>query len=690
MTPDLGSPRQEDQFREFVGVLKRRKGMVLAGLAACLALGVVSILLSTPSYEVVTRVLIQNYSDGSFRAASSPVDRMSQIGSPPEIGGQIGLIGSQPVLADAFSRANVNIPTEGATDRILAVRQENTTPVLDIEVNLPDGDAATRLAQAIPAAYNDYVRKNDADKLKTTIDTAKARADAARADLTKAQTQMETFLANQGTTSVAAGVNEGAQRTERLTNFESQLESAKVGLQSAQSGLQAALDAQGKIPALTQDVQRRPSIEPRQNQLKVIADLTSELNAALVTNTESSPNVRELRARLREQQSYLAKIPTQEDRTGTVRNAERAIYDQRVAEARQQVASRQSEVEKLTGIVAAERSGLNAYQKRLPRQRELESAVEEKRQAVFSVNQQLAEVQSVGSSSRQAVQVVAPPSAPVKTQPAITRTLVASTLLGIVFGIVAALMRDRFDNRIQTIEQIYDASGAVPIGQVPVGGKALSLQSGAGRNRILESYRSLRYNLESNNEGGVVQSVLVSSASAGEGRAALSLNLATEAATDLRKTILVDGDMRTPDLHERFRVSRGPGLSDVLSGTVALADVLKETGTEGLLFLPAGTEHNNPLELLSGPSMASTHEALKEMADVIIFNSPSLMRYTDARALAKVTDSAVFVAKRGFTRRDAMRYCVGMLRRAKASFLGVVLVDESGGRTSDVPYFATE
>ena len=230
----------------------------------------------------------------------------------------------------------------------------------------------------------------------------------------------------------------------------------------------------------------------------------------------------------------------------------------------------------------------------------------------------------------------------------------------------------------------------VPIGEVPVSGRPSPSKPAGGRNRTLESYRSLRFNIESSSAtSDPVQSVLVASASAGEGRASLSINLATEAATDMKRTIVVDGDMRSPELHERLKLPRGPGLSDVLSGTVSLQDALQKTGQENLFLLSAGSEHLNPLELLTGPSFAATHEALKEIADVIIFNSPSMMRFTDGRAIARVTDSVIFVAKRGFTRRDAMRYCLGLLRRAKTQLLGVVLVDERG-RATEVPGYATE
>ena len=688
MSEQSVTPRQEDQFRDVLGALKRRKALVIGGLLVGLALGTVSVLLATPSYQSVARVLLTSYADGNFRSSTNPADRVSLTGAAPEIGAQIGLLQSPQITNAAIAQANVTLPPGDAGGTSLTVKQEGTTPVLSIEVNLPDADGAFRLAQAIPDAYNQYMDSTNKASASKSQASLEAKLKAARATLNAATAKYEGYLAAQGPLTVSAGGNEGPQRTARLNGYEGQLESAKVELEAARSQLRASLLAQSRIPAQINDTSARTAIERIQAQQRTIADLKAKLQVARTTYTDKNQEVKALLANLKEENAYLANMPKVNQTDAEVRNPERAGYDQRVAEARIRLAAAESSVTKLTGLVASERKGLNDYQKRVPRQRELEADVEENRTKVAALVQNLASFDVLTDTGKQAVQVVSISNAN-KTQPIVGRTLIASTILGLLFGIVAALVRDRFDNRVHTLEQIYDSSGVLPIGQVSVAGKPLALESGRNRGRVLESYRSLRFNLETSGAGTAVQSVLVASASAGEGRSALTWNLASEAATDMRKTILVDGDMRTPELHDRLKSPRGPGLSDVLSGSVALQDVLRETGQENLLFLPSGTEHPNPLELLSGPALESLHEAMKEIADVIIFNSPSLMRYTDGRALARVTDSVIFVAKRGFTRRDAMRYCVGMLRRAKARLLGVVLVDESG-RTTDVPYFAAE
>ena len=691
MNPQQATLRQDDPFRELFGVLRRRKAIVFLTIVLFAILGGVLVAVSPTNYQVSARFLLQDYYNGPSAPSSDPISRVSQVPVAPEIGTQIGLIESPVILEPALRSANVNLNGVDLASQVVEVTQENTTPVLNVLVNLPVPDDASRFAQAIPEAYNTYVQGQAVSRNNTAIASQQALLTTAQTALAKAQKELEAEYARQGPDGVvSAGVGEGPQRSQTLSTLLSQLAGQKVALASAETELQESIAAQSKISKEIRDTRVAPLVERRAAALKEVSDLEGQLRSLLVTLAEANPEVRSVRERLSQARSYLAKIPATEDSTATVRNPERASYDKQVSDSRIKVEALRTDVARLTAQVEEERAKVKNYLSRVPIQRRLETALDQRRTDVAVAMGNLSQIQSLTAKARPPIQVLTI-SAPYKTAPVVPRTMITAVLLGVIFGVLGALLRDRMDNRIYTLEQIYDVSGAVPLGQVPASTRALGSGAPSGaRNRVLESYRSLRFNLESSSAAdGAAQSVLVSSASKGEGRAGLSLNLAIEAGTDSRKTILVDADMRTPELHELLKMPRSPGLVEVLSGSLDLDAALQATSHPNVMFLPAGGEHVNPLELLTGPSFVAFHEALKERADVIILNSPSLMRYTDARAIANVADSVLFVAKRGFTRRDAMRYCLGMLRRAKARILGVVMSDDAN-RTTDVPYFAAE
>ena len=305
MIEESNSPQQDDQFKEFLGVLRRRKGLLFGGIALCIALGVVLIAVSAPSYQVTTRVLLNNYAGPNFRPSNNPVDQVSVLGKAPEIGAQIGQLQSPAIVGQALQDANVNLAaSEELSKQVVVVEQEGTTPVLSIQVNLPDADSASRLAQAIPAAYNTYVQTQNDTLTTNSIDSLKTKLDASRKDLNATQNKYEAFLAEQGTT-VAAGNAEGAERTQRLNTFEQQLEGAKVSELAAESALQSALTAQSRIPKEIQDINVRPSVERIANQEAIVADLEGQYNSLRATLQDKHPDVLALKARLDRARQYL-------------------------------------------------------------------------------------------------------------------------------------------------------------------------------------------------------------------------------------------------------------------------------------------------------------------------------------------------------------------------------------------------
>ena len=687
MTLDPVASHKDTQFSDFVGVLKRRKWLVGSVILLFLGLGAATIPLTAPNYRALSRILVETTEKGARSVATDPVDRTTLPNIAPDMGSHLGFLQSPDILNDAVQRAGVTLPPrEDNESDAVVVKQEGTTSVIDLAVNLSSPDAALRLAQAIPLAYNDFlVRGRDAGATAATTDL-QSKLDAAKTTLRASENALAKFRDASG--EAVASDSEGVERQTRLHQYETQLELSRTNLAGAKSRYSEAVKALSGVPKFITNPNESNAIDRYAQQERVVTGLQTQLKQLLVTYSPKAPQVREVQVQLANEQAFLNRLPKTEIRNQRILNPELPTYSQRAAETKANLAGAQAEVDKLEPLVAKERTALETYKSRVPKEQELQRAIALNQTNVATLAQNLESVKGLSRPTRDPVQVLGV-GQPVKTSPAIARTGIVSLLLGVIVGIAAALIRDRADNRVHTLDQIYDATGAMPLGQVSVSDKALALESGRSRNAVLEGYRTLRFNLESSSGKGVVQSVLVASASAGEGRAGLSHNLALEAATDERRTILVDADMRTPELHGRLNVGRGPGLSDVLAGRATLDEALVATSHPNLMFLPAGTETANPLELLASSALDEVHAALKAQGEVIVFNSPSLLRYSDGRALARVTDSVLYVAKRGFTKRDAMRYCVETLRRAHAHLLGVVLSEE-GVRVSETPFFASD
>ena len=202
-----------------------------------------------------------------------------------------------------------------------------------------------------------------------------------------------------------------------------------------------------------------------------------------------------------------------------------------------------------------------------------------------------------------------------------------------------------------------------------------------------EAYRSLRANISFSSVDRSVKTMLVTSASPQEGKTTTVINLGIIMAQAGPRVMIVDADFRRPSLHHIFGfLPNGkrtlPGLSNLIVGNSTLKDVLLPSGFARVSLVPAGIVPPNPNELLSSQRMRAVIEELSEYADLVLFDSPPCMLYSDAYLLAPLTDGVLYVVRAGNQDRAAQRRIQRQLQQAKARMLGVVFNDAQAEEVS--------
>ena len=193
------------------------------------------------------------------------------------------------------------------------------------------------------------------------------------------------------------------------------------------------------------------------------------------------------------------------------------------------------------------------------------------------------------------------------------------------------------------------------------------------RSILAESYKSLRTHYEFLRRNQKHQVVLVTSAMSGDGKTTSSSNLAISLAKAGIKTLLVDADLRRPNLTVLFSVPRMNGLSQILEGKIGLEQAVRETEVENLHFLNAGEEVSNPSELLLSCKLREFIDEVREKYEVVIVDSSPILAITDPSIIGAQVDGVILVANPTRLRRqDAMR-CVDVLHSLGAAILGVVI-----------------
>ena len=206
------------------------------------------------------------------------------------------------------------------------------------------------------------------------------------------------------------------------------------------------------------------------------------------------------------------------------------------------------------------------------------------------------------------------------------------------------------------------------------------------RSGVAEAFRSIRTALMLSTHGESSQVMLVTSASAGEGKTVASLNLALALAQAGARVMLVDADLRHPRVHAALGVPNDVGLANLLLGRAAFVDVVHTLDEPPLAVVPAGVATPNPAELLSSARIGMFFERLRTQYDFVIVDTPPVLAVTDAVLLAHEADGVILVVKSDRTPRTLVRAARDRLALARARFLGVV-VNDVNGRWSDAYYY---
>lgn len=277
--------------------------------------------------------------------------------------------------------------------------------------------------------------------------------------------------------------------------------------------------------------------------------------------------------------------------------------------------------------------------------------------------------------------------------------VVLGVMVGLLLGLAGAFFLEYLDQTVKTSADIERVLGVPVLGLIPHDPK-LYLRANGRRapvvaiNRFasdepsVESYRTLRTNVTFVGADRPIQFVAVTSPGPREGKSTTATNLAIMLAQSGRHTLLVDGDMRRPQVHRTFGLVQEPGLTDVLIGQVSDREAIRPEIADQLDLLPSGATPPNPSELLGSESMHQLVSRLRREYDYIVIDTPPILPVTDATVVATSADATILVLKSGDTEETAAERALDQLRRVRARVAGAVLNGVSEKRDREYTYYS--
>lgn len=272
-------------------------------------------------------------------------------------------------------------------------------------------------------------------------------------------------------------------------------------------------------------------------------------------------------------------------------------------------------------------------------------------------------------------------SFPISTRPGLEIIIAAGIAAGALAGLAILFILDKLDDRVGSFVEVRSNFADNVLGQIPKeatkGGVGL-LVANDSRHSLLESFRTLRSSLIFLPVESVrPKSLMITSATPGEGKTTVSSNLAISLAFSGAKTLLVDADLRRGRLHTLFKTpeDRQQGFSQVLQGKIKWQEAIVQTSTPNLTLLPCGKGLAHPGEHFLGKV---TDEFLREIYkhfEYIIFDSAPVMAADDALSLAPKIDGTLFVLRFAVSSVRTTRKSLELLAQRRVNLLGLVCND---------------
>ncbi len=270
------------------------------------------------------------------------------------------------------------------------------------------------------------------------------------------------------------------------------------------------------------------------------------------------------------------------------------------------------------------------------------------------------------------------PSKPIS--PDIKQGLLQSSIVAIFFAAATAFVMHKLDQRIRQVEEVKQLTRLPIIGVVPKVDNPLidvnihtTRQSYSYYSSFTEGLRSLAMNLRYLViESGAVKTLAITSSTSAEGKTTVSYNLGIVLAEFGLRVLIVDADMRKPKIHKLAKINNETGLSDAIALEQPWTDFVQTSRFDNLDIITAGETSPNPIALLNSDKMEGLMEEWQRAYDYILIDTPPIGVIADAKSIANLVDTTVFVVGIQRASRKAFGNALDVLYSSHGDIAGVV------------------
>lgn len=718
-----GNTETDAGYGQLFSVLMRRRFWLLGVLGSVLTMATVLTLISRPTYQSTMQLLIEPNYQGKRGTEARPQSEQYAESSVKidDYATQINVMRSSLLLQRAVDILRPEYPSisVGEIKKNLVLRQvleeKVNTKIVQASYTATDPVKAEKVLEAIYKVYQIYNREQQEQRLKKGLKFINEQIPVVSRTVDQSEAKLEKFRKNYNLIDPEQQAAAITQSLNAIGQERQVIRAQYQDLQARYSGLQQQLD---RSPQKALIASRLSQSTRYQSLLNELQRTELALSQRRVVFTDEDPTIK----KLLDQRTNLTEMLKSEG--GRVLGEQQAKSNAQGENLLQQGQLSQIDLN-LTGQLVEVQTNLNAlkardtslaqtqqqmrgdlnrfpvllaeYNRLLP----LVQINRNKLQQLLQAQQELSLEIARGGFDWQALEE---PKIGQQTGPNLKLNLLLGLVAGLMLGGVAAFLREAVDDSVHSSEELEKQVELPLLGITPElpRGKAVAPQISLpfGKPQLSapwtvqvsnwppswESLDLIYRNIQLLNELASFKSLVITSAVAGEGKSTLALGLALSAARLHQRVLLIDADLRRPNLHQMLNLPNEQGLSTLLNTDATLPgnNGIQSSGAY-IDILTAGPLPADPPNLLSSQRMRELMAEFEKKYDLILVDAPPVLGMVDTIISASFCTGVVLVSRVGQVTKTELAQATAMLR--KLNVIGVVANGVNGGANfSYTPY----
>ena len=666
LPPDLSRSYYEDKekqphLRDYLDILMRRKWIVIVFLISVVVTGTIATFLMKPLYKATTTIQL----------GTGKTDLLAfkdvYIGGV-DLDTQYEILNSKNLAERVVARlSEVNLEEDGEKFSIgtvmggLEIVPIKKTHLVSVNFIAQDPEVAAYVANTVA---DEYITFKQDSKLKPTQlggIRLKKEVEDARTRLEVSEKQLNEYVAKSQFVFTGNDVDYENLLAKKYATLDQELNRVTAERISTE-----AIYQEVKKSGIDYNVVlEKPII---QSLMKDYIKLESDYSNLLMIHKPEYPKMLQLKDQI---ETIKKRIEIEEQ---NIVNTLHSDY---------QVALKKEKL--LSSAIAKLRQDVTALQKDMIQFQILKREVETNRVMYDTLLQRLKEVDISTALTESDVQILDKAQVPISPfKPQKAYNIALSLIFGLCGGVFLAFFIEYFDNTIKTDADIEKISRLPVIGNVPISKTSpkslINDLSGDGL-AFSEAFRSISTSIQFSNTSRFPKPILITSPASQEGKSTISASIAKSLTSLQKKGIIIDADLRRPDIHMLFNLDNTTGLSTYLAGTSEFNGLIKKSQSPGLDVITAGPAMQNPSELLNSSRIRELIDVLSAAYDYIFIDSAPILGMSDSLILSTISEGVILVVKANTTPVDALIQTNKALMNVNANTVGVILngVDTKSG-----------